>query len=287
MSQAMAIAKKHDLGERYFVFNFFLALCLTAGMTILGAGLHFSWLTVFVGVLYFVFLLFLADRLYGGSSVGRMLTMAWTGLQAVLTAIFLIVLLSMSGEDYAGSVLPGEAGTVALFVIFASHLVFGLVVLFSPRVQLFLAHRRGEAVVEPSETAASPVIVPTGPVWTTAEGCVTLEAQPKQEVARLSVQMRLVAWALLAVAGLCVAGFLVLVISGAGGWGLLPVAVLALILGLVLWTTGDDVNYLISTKGSETAHLNNTVTDVGVISWVLIAGALLSVLMVVIGIAMA
>lgn len=287
MSQAMAIAKKHDLGERYFVFNFFLALALTAGMTILGTGLHFSWMGVFVGVVYFVFLLFLADRLYGGWPLARLMTMAWTGLQAVLAAIFLVLLLTMDGEELADSGFPGEAGTVALFVIFAAHLLFGLVVLTSPRVQLFVAHRRGEAVPEVSETTAGPVVIPTGPVWATAEGGVALEAQPRQEVARLSLQMRLTAWALLGLAGLSVAGFVALLLWGSGGWGLLPVAVLAVLLGLILWTTGDDVEYLVSTKGSEAAHLANTVTDVGVVSWVLVAGAVFSVLMVVIGILMA
>lgn len=287
MTQAMALIKKPDLGEPIFVTDFFVALGLTALLTIVGAGLHFAWLTVAVGVVYFLFLCFLADRLYAGWPLGRVVSQGWTALQAVLTVGFAVLLGTIEGEDLPRYGLPGEAGTWSLFLLFATHLVFGLVLL-SPRVRVFLGHRRGETSPEPVASAPSPVaVVPQGPVWAAADGGWALETQPKAELAQLALTLRLTAWAMLGLAGLSAAGFVALLLNIGGGWGLIPVAAVAGLLGLVLWTTGDDVDYLAKTKGSEVPHLSNIRTDVSVLSGVLAIAILVGVVFLLIGFATA
>jgi hypothetical protein len=273
MTQAMALSKKSDAGERFFVFAFFVALGLTSVLTIVGAGLAFSWTTVAVGVLYFVFLLFLADRLYAGWPQARLATQAWTGFQAVLAVIFAYFLTSV----------PGDAGLWALFLLYVTHLAFGTVLLGSRRVRGFLAERRGEAapVVAPTPT---PVAVPEGPMFVAAEGGgVELQAQSKQEVAGVAFVLRMVAWALLGLGGLDLAGFLVMVIWASGGWGLIPVGLLTVLAGFVLWTMSDEIAYLVTTRGSEVPHVTNALGDVSVLTYIVSILVALSVLLLIIG----
>jgi hypothetical protein len=272
--------KQSDFGERLFVADVLVTVAATSVLTIIGAGLHFSWLIVAYGVFCFLFNLWLASGLYGGQR-RSLLALGWLAFQALIAVVLVGALFSQSELGLAKIGLPGLGGTWSLLLIAALQALFG-VVLQTPAVQAFLAHQRGETLPE------RPVVVAAddGVLWKVDGTAAALEEKPKRAIASLSLYAEMTAFVLLFLAGLDLVGAVWWLISFGSGWSLIPVGVFALLLGLVLWTTADDLHYLATTKGSEQAHLTHIVADMKVLAGLVTVGAAIAALALVIGLLM-
>ena len=135
-----------DKGERVFVGTVALVLAAEVFCTIVGTGTQFAWPRLILGVFGGVFILYLAQRLYGGDRAIEKLALVWAGIQLVLMLASLIV----GPAERTGALrivqdvgLPWRSLALLKFVAYAAFAA-GLIVRSSPRA--FLAHKRGEEV---------------------------------------------------------------------------------------------------------------------------------------------
>jgi hypothetical protein len=80
-----------DKGERVFVATVGLVLAVEVLCTIVGTGTQFAWPRLILGVFGGVFILFLAQRLYGGDHAIERIALAWAAFQIVLALASLVV----------------------------------------------------------------------------------------------------------------------------------------------------------------------------------------------------
>lgn len=135
-----------DKGERVFVGTVAFVLAAEVLCTIVGTGTQFAWPRLLLGVFSSVFILFLAQRLYGGDRAIEKIALAWAGIQIVLLVASLAV--GPAPSDRAPNFLQNlgmpwrglATLKLAAYVAFAT----GLLMRSSPRA--FLAAKRGDHV---------------------------------------------------------------------------------------------------------------------------------------------
>jgi len=80
-----------DKGERVFVATVGLVLAVEVLCTIVGTGTQFAWPRLILGVFGGVFILYLAQRLYGGDPAIERIALGWAAFQIVLALASLVV----------------------------------------------------------------------------------------------------------------------------------------------------------------------------------------------------
>src|SRR5262245_7664446 len=80
-----------DKGERVFVATVGLVLAVEVLCTIVGTGTQFAWPRLILGVFGGVFILYLAQRLYGGDPTIERIALGWAAFQIVLALASLVV----------------------------------------------------------------------------------------------------------------------------------------------------------------------------------------------------
>lgn len=252
-----------DLGERVVIAVTMIVLGVAVVMTIVSAALNFYLTMLVQGVVYCIAPVWLTNQLYQGRRTALKVIFYWTALQVVLT-LLLFGLLFGARRQLTNFGLPGAVGTVLFIIQCLAQLTYGLTILSNRNAQRFLAFKRGEPVPE-APASAEAVRGEDEPYFavSTESGVkeVVLVEPAKQALSELGLVLYGVAAVLLIVAGVGVIGGVRALFVGSGSWVLLiPVGVLAGLLGLILVTLSADLSYLRTTKGSETAHLTNALT---------------------------
>ncbi len=250
--QAMEKNQGHALGEKLLVAAFFGALGSCAGLTVIGAGLHFDWKSLILGVVNCIFVMVLAEWLYSGRPNTLKVLQGWMAFQGLLGFV-LLGLVVIFPHRLADFHLPEVLGTGLVILQCGAQLAFGLMVTGPRSVREFLASRRGEVVpVEQFHEPHEEKYITAGP------GEISLDEGARQALNHLSGFVGLAGNLLALVAALDLLGGLVLLFFfGANGW-VVVAGIFALLLTLILWTTAQDLQYLTTTKGYEVPHLTNT-----------------------------
>lgn len=267
-----------EQGEKYFVTTVLGAAAATSLLTIIGAGSYFHVGILALGVGSFLVNLLLGQGLYGGGRWASAVLGPWAGVQLLVALGMVAVLLTQPLDGHK------EVGVGAALLIGLVQATFGGLLLTSRNVGRFLAHRRGETVHVPQAPAA---VTEDEPVWTKAGTEVVFADPVKRALSSLSVLGEVTTYVLLALAGINLALCGYLMVTSGRGLGLFPIGLFNLLLSLVLWTTSDDLNYLSSTRGSAVPHLTNTATDMSVLSALLLAGGVIAIVVVAIGVVVA
>jgi hypothetical protein len=135
-----------DKGERVFVGAVAFVLAAEVLCTIVGTGTQFAWPRLVLGVFGSVFILFLAQRLYGGDRAIEKIALAWAGFQIVLTVAGLVVgpPRDQNSPNFLQELAVPWRGLAALKLVAYLTFATGLVMRSSPRA--FLAAKRGDHV---------------------------------------------------------------------------------------------------------------------------------------------
>lgn len=141
-----------NFGERLLVLGVLTVLITEALFTILAFSLGFPGYSVLLGLAGFVVMMFLAAWLYKGSKQAWQAAVAWTGLQLLVIATPLVLLLVPG----AGSPHPITQAlgvppplTWLLVIKLAVYLAFGLLLLASDSFRMFLRSRHEHPAHEP------------------------------------------------------------------------------------------------------------------------------------------
>jgi hypothetical protein len=139
----MVYQERLEIGEKCFVSGIMAVLATEAALTIITNGMHFSWPGLLLGVAGFCLILWLANRLYGGSRQAYKIALVWIGFQ-VLYAGFALYLMASSaqGAEAARQIGAPAAWPVVLKVLV--YLSLGWVLARMPTVRDFFAEKRGE-----------------------------------------------------------------------------------------------------------------------------------------------
>ena len=135
-----------DKGERVFVLTVAFVLAAEVLTTIVGTGTQFAWPRLILGVFSSVFILFLAQRLYGGDRSIEKIALGWAVFQILLMIASLVVgpVKPGSSPNFLQDLgVPWRTLATLKLVAYASFAA-GLAMRSSPRA--FLAYKRGEHV---------------------------------------------------------------------------------------------------------------------------------------------
>ncbi|GEM_PF-4723544 len=135
-----------DKGERVFVATVASVLGVEVLCTVVGTGTQFAWPRLILGVFSSVFILYLAQGLYGGKRGIEQIALAWAGFQLVLAVACLAV--GPAARDGALRFvqdlgIPWRSLAVLKLIAYASFAA-GMYVRSSSRA--FLAAKRGDQV---------------------------------------------------------------------------------------------------------------------------------------------
>lgn len=155
-----------DKGERVFVATVAFVLAMETLAAVAGSGAQFAWPRLLLSVFGGVFILYLAQRLYGGDRSVEKLALGWSGFQVGL--MFLSILIGPEPGGPIASVVQSVGlpwyGLATLKLLAYTFFAAGLCMRSSSRA--FLADKRGEEMVQ----YLPETVVETGaPVAWTAE----------------------------------------------------------------------------------------------------------------------
>jgi hypothetical protein len=272
--QAMEHQQQFGQGERVFVASVLLAIAVIAGLTLVGTGLHFNWVSLVLGLLCCGVLMYSANGLYSGQRLAGQVLLIWTAGMALLGVVLAALALAVPA-NLGRFLLPGLAQTWLLVGVCLMVVLVGAVVFGSRDVRAFLAARRGEALtpaaVAPEEDG----------VFVIAEGKPVLAEKPLRAAGSLKRDLLLASGLLTILAAADVAGAVFLLVTTGNGFGLLLAGLFAGFLGQVLLTASGDMDHLASTRGYEVAHLTFGISSFQMFLNVLLAATGLFVLLLV------
>ena len=231
-----------DKGERVFVGTVAFVLAIEVLCTLMGTGTHFAWPRLVLGVFSSVFIIFLAQRLYGGDRAVEIIALGWAGFQIVLTLASLVI--GPEPRDDALHFVQDLGipwrGLAALKIIAYASFAAGLVIRSSPRA--FLAEKRGDEV---SHYLPPTVVDDSTPLtWT---------ADQAQTFGKLAGSMQIAAGVLILV------GLYIIANAIPPSLSLSPPKALALVEGLLLLVLGGAILApALALGGSGDAAVNTT-----------------------------
>jgi hypothetical protein len=259
-------------GEKVFVIAVLLAIGVIASLTLVGTGLRFNWLALLLGLASCGVLMYAADGLYSGRRQAGLVLQVWVAATALLGVVLLGLVLA-APANLEGYRLPGLGPTCLMIGQCLMLALVGGVVFGSREVRAFLASRRGEA--------AAPATVAEVDLFVMAEGKPILAEGSRQAARALRLSVLAGALLLLGLAGVDVVGAIILLwTSGfAAGWWLLFAGVVTALLGQVLLTTAEYLDFLTTTKGYEVAHLGLSSASFQMVLNVVLGAAVLCIVL--------
>lgn len=139
-----------DKGERVFVATVGFVLGVEVLCTIVGTGTVFAWPRLILGVFGGIFILYLAQRLYGGDRAIERIALGWAAFQIVLALASLAVGPPIEHEPRSGGIrflqdigVPWRSLALLKLIAYAGFAA-SLYLRSSPRA--FLAAKRGDQV---------------------------------------------------------------------------------------------------------------------------------------------
>jgi hypothetical protein len=165
-------SQRIDLGQRFLLLAIFATLAVEVVVTVVNAGQWFSWVSLALGIVAGVGILYLGNWLYTGNKTALAVTRLWVMVMLIL-AVFAV---TMKLTD-----APGEAAItrhLGVNILWEGWLKLAVYAgfaagLFVPGYVLdFLGHQRGEAPAAPATAVAA---APAGePAELTAEHTTAL-----------------------------------------------------------------------------------------------------------------
>ena len=264
-----------EIGKKLYVTAFMVVAWAELVLTIVRNGLHFSWANLgwanlALGIIAVPVLLFLANWLYTGNRTARLATLVFIAIQLLLATLGFKLLPALTE-------LNNQVGPTCASIATSKLLLYGgwgALLLFSPRVQDFFNHQRGEHPEEKEEIQ----ITPTGTA-------VALSGEQLGSVGALGSLVQIAAFVTI------VGGLLQLVSATKGGASGLFQAIegaVLLALGVFLLSpakglrklgvAGADMAYLTYALGALATFFKRQLVLVLIVALVLIAGILISVI---------
>lgn len=149
-----------ESGEKVFVITFLFAFVVEVILAI-AAVLSFVWIGALFGAFCAGFVLYLANRLYGGDPKARQLAYGWIGFSLLIAAIGLALAIPGRGTPHLGRYLAIVAPWAGGFKLIA-YLTLGSALLLTRSSRYFVTVRTGGTV--PVEDEAPDTGLPTGVV---------------------------------------------------------------------------------------------------------------------------
>jgi hypothetical protein len=262
-----------EIGKKLYVTAFMVVLWADMVLTIVRNGLHFAVGSVVIGILAIPVLLYLANWLHSGNRTARTATLGFIAVQLLLAILGLKLLPALN-------TLNEQVGPYCATIAVIRLLLYGgwgAMLLYSPRVQEFLAHQRGEAQ-EPEKTKEDLTITPTGTA-------VPLSAEQLEGIGALGSLIQIAAFVAI------VAGLLQLVSASKGGMTGLFQAIegaVMLVLGVFLLSPatglrklgmpGADMAYLTNALGALAMFFKRQLVLALIVALILIAGIVVAVI---------
>jgi hypothetical protein len=135
-----------ETGEKTFVIAFLVAFVVEVALAT-SAALAGAWVGVLLSSFGACFVLYLANRLYGGDAKARQLAIGWVGFSLLVGAVGLYLALANRGSAHAGYHLGVVAPWAGALKVVA-YLVLGATLAAGRSSRYFVAVRSGATVAE-------------------------------------------------------------------------------------------------------------------------------------------
>lgn len=140
-----------DTGEKTFVIAFLVAFVVEVALAV-AAALTGAWVGVLFAAFGACFVLYLANRLYGGDGKARQLALGWVGFSLLVGALGLYLALTSRGSAHAGHYLGVVAPWGGGLKILA-YLILGGTLAMGRSSRYFVAVRSGASAAEAEQAA--------------------------------------------------------------------------------------------------------------------------------------